>query len=171
MQQMNQPYQNTNHVNRFSYMAAERPALIGHIRGGIRNPDIIGLAAVHWLPDGLFFTAEINGLPPSEVLAFHVHEGAVCRASDDFSEAGDHLSNCGGDDIWCGRHPYHAGDLPPVMSDENGYAFMSVYIGKASVSDYSGRTVIVHNNKDDFTTQPSGASAVRIACGVLTENL
>ncbi len=167
---LTQRVNNVNHVHQFSYMASERPALVGHIRGGVRNPDITGLVTVYWLPDGLYFTTEINGLPPSEVLGFHVHEGTVCSAENGFADAGEHLSECG-DNIWCGKHPYHSGDLPPIMSDENGYANMSVYLGKANVADYSGRTVIVHNNKDDFTTQPSGGSMLRIACGILTENL
>lgn len=159
------------HIHDYSYMEYERPALLGAISGGIGHESINGTAAVFWLPDAVYFEAQLYGLPPSEVFGFHIHDGVVCGpAEDGFSAAGSHLSLCP-EDAWCGRHPYHAGDLPPIFSDREGTAIMGVYLDRAVVADISGRTIVVHSGKDDFKSQPAGNSGVRIACGILAENL
>ena len=36
-----------------------------------------------------------------------------------------------------------------------------------SINDVIGKTVIIHAKPDDFTTQPSGNSDGKIACGVI----
>lgn len=156
-------------VNRFSYIAAERPALAAQLGGSAEYPDIKGLISVFWLDEGVYLQAEINGLPRERVLGFHAHEGVICGSSP-FNEAGEHLSLCP-EGTWCSRHPYHAGDFPPIFSDSNGYAEMSVYLDKVNISDLSGKTVILHSMPDDFTSQPSGNSGVRIACGIFEEVL
>ena len=158
------------HIHKFSYVESERPALLGLLSGGFGHEDIRGTTAVFWLPDALYLEAQLEGLPASEVFGFHIHDGVICTAEDGFSDAGSHLDLCG-DGVWCGRHPYHAGDLPPIFSDENGTAVMGVYLDRARVEDISGKTIILHSRADDFTSQPAGNSGIRIACGILAENL
>ena len=46
---------------------------------------------------------------------------------------------------------------------------MSVYIQKFTPDQIVGRTVIIHEKADDFTTQPSGNSGKMIACGQIIE--
>lgn len=160
-------------VNRFAYMAAERPALSGELHGSADFPDIAGLIAAYWLNGAMYIQAEFSGLPPDRIFGLHVHEGIICGSGDDskpFSEAGNHLSLCP-EGTWCGRHPYHAGDLPPVFSDSSGCAAMEIYLNKAVTSDFSGKTVILHSMPDDFSSQPAGNSGTRIACGILAEIL
>ena len=132
------------------------------IRGGLGHETINGTA--------VYFEAQLYGLPDSEVLGLHIHDGAVCNAESGFTEAGEHLSLCP-DETWCDQHPYHAGDLPPIFSDVDGNAVMGVYLDKTLVSDISGHTLILHSKRDDFKTQPAGDAGIRIACGVLAENL
>ena len=159
------------HIHDHSYMEYERPALLGNISGATGHENINGTAAVFWLPNAVYFEVQLYGLPQSEVLGLHIHDGFVCGTPDSgFEEAGKHLSLCP-EGTWCDRHPYHAGDLPPVFSDVNGTAIMGVYLDRAVISDISGRTVVLHAGKDDFMTQPAGASGIRIACGILAENL
>lgn len=160
-------------VNRFAYMENERPALIANVKGNSVHPDIIGLINVYWLPGTFFLQADFEGLPPSRVFGFHIHDGLVCGTADGneaFMAAGSHLNNCG-EGVWCSRHPYHAGDLPPIYSDTAGTANFQVYIDRATIAELSGKPVVVHGLPDDFKTQPSGNSGVRIACGILAENL
>ena len=61
-------------------------------------------------------------------------------------------------------HPYHAGDLPPLL-ENNGTAYMSVLINKFKLKDIIGKVLIIHDMPDDFSTQPSGNSGKKIACG------
>ena len=61
-------------------------------------------------------------------------------------------------------HPYHSGDLPPLI-ENNGDCYMCVLINKFKIKDIIGKVVIIHDMPDDFTTQPSGNSGKKIACG------
>ena len=61
-------------------------------------------------------------------------------------------------------HPYHAGDMPPLFGN-NGEAFMAFMTDRFTVEEIIGKTVIIHSNPDDFTTQPGGNSGEKIACG------
>ena len=62
------------------------------------------------------------------------------------------------------QHPNHAGDLQPLLAN-HGTAFGAFYTDRFYPEDVIGRTVIVHENADDFRTQPSGNSGAMIACG------
>lgn len=42
---------------------------------------------------------------------------------------------------------------------------MNVLLDKIKINDIIGRVVIIHDMPDDFTTQPSGNSGTKIACG------
>lgn len=159
------------HIHKYSYISSERPALLGVIRGGLGHEDVNGTAAVFWLPDAVYVEVQLYGLPSSEVFGLHIHDGVVCVAAESgFAESGKHLSLCV-DGTWCDKHPYHAGDLPPVFSDEEGTAVLGVYLDRATTAQVSGHTIVLHSRRDDFGSQPAGDSGVRIACGVLTENL
>lgn len=104
-------------VNRFAYMSAEAPALRGELRGSADHPTAEGSIFAYWLDGALYLQAEILGLPPDRVFGFHIHDGIICGSPDSggasgaFAEAGPHLSLCP-EGTWCGRHPYHAGNLP-----------------------------------------------------------
>ena len=148
------------------YFASRCPAASAKIAGGPAHPDIAGRVNFFPAGNGVLVIAEVHGLPskdeacPVEVFGFHIHTGSDCTgtAEDPFSNAGAHFNpkNC--------PHPAHAGDLPPLFGND-GYAFMMVYTDRFSVPDVIGRTVIIHSNPDDFTTQPSGNSGQKIACG------
>lgn len=44
---------------------------------------------------------------------------------------------------------------------------MSVLVNKIKIKDIIDKTVIIHDMPDDFTTQPSGNSGKKNACGVI----
>ena len=92
--------------------------------------------------------------------AFHIHTGNACteNGQGEFASAGGHYNP------WDTLHPSHAGDLPPLLSN-NGSAWMAVYTGRFYPEDVIGRTVIIHEKSDDFHTQPSGDAGEMIACG------
>lgn len=55
-------------------------------------------------------------------------------------------------------------NLPPLI-ENNGYAYMSVLTNKFKIENIIGKVIIIHDPSDDFTTQPSGNSGTKIACG------
>lgn len=63
-------------------------------------------------------------------------------------------------------HPWHSGDLLPVMGNE-GYGWLSFYDKRFTVKEIIGRSVVLHIGLDDFTSQPSGNPGVVIGCGVV----
>lgn len=136
------------------------------IKGGKKYPNINGSITFKETKTGVIVTAKINGLPQSKnsckgrFFGFHIHEGNSCsgNANDEFANAKSHLNttNC--------PHPFHIGDLPPLI-ENNGYAYMSVLINKFKLKDILGKVIIIHDMPDDFTSQPSGNSGTKIACG------
>lgn len=141
------------------------------IKGSQSFPNINGMVFFYQLMDGVLLIAQVNGLPQgsgvcsANVFGFHIHEGSSCTGNteDPFANAASHYNpkNC--------PHPAHAGDLPPLFGN-HGYAFMAFITDKFSVNEVTGRTVIVHSSPDDFTTQPSGNSGAKIACGQIVYN-
>jgi Cu-Zn family superoxide dismutase len=116
-------------------------------------------------PTGVLVTSEMFNLPvnksyDSAILGFHIHEGGKCAGTSDdrFAYVGSHYNP----DNY--PHPYHAGDLLPILSND-GYSWSSFLTNRFTIDEIIGRTVIVHSNPDDFTTQPSGNSGSKIACG------
>ena len=139
-----------------------------NIKGGKKYPKINGVVTFREVKNGVLVTAKVNGLPQSSdsctgrFFGFHIHEGSSCSGtiSDEFANAKTHLNptNC--------PHPFHMGDLPPLI-ENNGYAHMTVLINQFKIKDILGKVVIIHDSPDDFTTQPSGNSGSKIACGII----
>lgn len=138
------------------------------IKGNNEFPNIKGAVYFKETSNGVLVTAKIEGLPQSKnkcvgrFFGMHIHEGSSCsgNTNDEFANVGGHFNptKC--------PHPFHVGDLPPLL-ENNGKAYMNVLIGKFNVSDIVGKAVIIHDMPDDFTTQPSGNSGRKIACGVI----
>lgn len=121
--------------------------------------------------DGVRISGRIGGLAPDTVHGFHIHETGDCSAPD-ASSAGGHF-NPGSDPHGNPADgPHHAGDIPNQRSDANGNADIDVLVpgielGTGSSTDVEGRALILHAERDDYTSQPSGNSGARIACGVI----
>lgn len=137
------------------------PSAVAYIQGGEGNQCLRGEVRFYQQPRCVLVVAYIAGLPSDSkgFCGFHIHEGNTCEG--DFSSTGGHYNP---DNT---MHPNHAGDLPPLMVRENGHAYMAVKTDRFRVGDIIGRTVVIHSDADDFTSQPSGASGKKIACGVI----
>lgn len=135
------------------------------LRGSAAHPDIRGKVSFVQQPNGVLVTARVRNLPEGGgFLGFHIHSGGYCsgNSEDYFADALTHYSPT------AALHPNHAGDMPPLPVNGTN-AYMSFVTGRFRVDEIIGRTVIVHGSSDDFTTQPSGASGEKIACGVIKE--
>jgi Cu-Zn family superoxide dismutase len=54
--------------------------------------------------------------------------------------------------------------MPPLFA-ANGHAFSAFLTDRFSINDIIGKTVVIHDSPDDFSTQPSGNSGSKLACG------
>ncbi|MGH7859417.1 MAG: superoxide dismutase family protein, partial [Candidatus Binatia bacterium] len=118
--------------------------------------------------DEIEVSGEIAGLSPGEH-GLHVHELGNCDCPD---------GECAGPHFAPGGEPHgaptaekrHVGDLGNVTAGEDGTAKVEVEDGVLAldgVKSIIGRAVVVHAGKDDLTSQPSGNSGPRVACGVV----
>jgi Cu-Zn family superoxide dismutase len=55
----------------------------------------------------------------------------------------------------------------PVLFGNNGYTFLAFFTDRFSPAQIVGRTVIIHQNPDDYRSQPAGNAGKRLACGVI----
>lgn len=148
-----------------------RPQASAVLTGSGDHPALSGVVRFYQTGAGVVVWAEFSGLPVApppcggRIFGFHIHAGGDCAGSPDdpFSAALGHYDPGG-----C-PHPYHAGDLPPLF-ESGGIALCVFLTDRFSVSEVVGRTVILHDHPDDLTTQPSGGSGKRIACGVIRKN-
>lgn len=98
---------------------------------------------------------------PSNIFAFHIHEGDSCNdPNKKFESTKGHFNPTNM------PHPLHAGDMPPLFGNDR-YAYMVFYTNRFVPEDIINKTVIIHSNRDDFTSQPSGNAGDRIGCGVI----
>ncbi len=147
------------------------PYATAQLVGDKSHPNILGTVSFYTLDSGVVVSFDFAGLPivtgkcNGKVLGLHIHDGEACigNEKDPFAGAGMHYNP--GD---C-KHPFHAGDLPPVFVN-GGYSWGAFYTERFLVTDVLGKTVILHSQPDDFTTQPSGNSGEKIACGVIRRN-
>ena len=115
-------------------------------------------------------TAQVKGLAPNSVHGFHIHEKGDCSAPDATS-AGGHYNPTGHAHGKAGMES-HVGDLPSLVADNTGTATLiwetrNLSIGDGKPTDVLGRAVILHRDRDDYTSQPAGNSGARIGCGVI----
>lgn len=142
------------------------------IKGGPLAPSIKGTVFFEDTSKGVWVRVKVSGLPkyqpakgnrqPIGPHGFHLHDTGKCAMdnAEPFMSAGGHFNPT--------KQPHgnHAGDFPVLFSN-HGLAMMSFFTDKFCVEDIIGKSVIIHENPDDYRTQPAGNSGKRLACGVV----
>lgn len=149
-------------------MQSAEPSALAQIKGDSAHSQLHGTVSFYPFGNRTLVVAEVFGLPAASgncsrpVLGFHIHAGEACSGTPEepFKDADGHFNQGGCD------HPYHAGDMPPLFAND-GYAFSAFLTDRFTIDEVIGRTVIIHADPDDFTTQPSGNAGPMIACGVI----
>ena len=160
---MEKPIYSPDRSRYFATVLQQDPTACAVISGSITYPSVTGNVRFYQIPAGTLVAAQIFGLPSSgeacgsKIFAFHIHEGTSCDDVN-FADTLGHYNPKG-----C-EHPYHAGDMPPLFAN-NGYAFSVFLTDRFSVSEVLGKTVVIHRNPDDVTSQPAGNAGEKIACG------
>lgn len=131
---------------------------------------VAGTVVFTQVAGGVEIEANVTGLTPGKH-GFHVHEHGDCSAHD-ASSAGGHFNPTkkkhGGPD----SPERHVGDFGNLVADKNGvahYKRVDTVISLTGPDSIIGKSIVVHADEDDLTTQPTGNSGARIACGVIEE--
>ncbi len=126
---------------------------------------VAGIIVLKQGKDHVHLTGEVTGLKPGKH-GFHIHMFGDLRAADGIS-AGGHYNPHG--------HPHggpdakerHEGDLGNLDANDKGVAKVDVKAGHVNLADILGRSLVVHADPDDLTSQPAGNAGPRIAIGVI----
>jgi Cu-Zn family superoxide dismutase len=142
----------------------------------------VGQLTFTTVDDGVQVTGEFMNVPAGEH-GLHVHQVGICDPTLEtpFESAGPHFNPADaphGDkpsaEETADEHVAHAGDLGNITIADDGTGTVDVTTnrftlgeGDASLSGEYGSSIVLHEKADDLTTQPSGDSGARIACGVI----
>lgn len=138
-----------------------------------RDGKEVAVANLTETPHGVLFEFGADGLPQG-THAFHVHETGDC--GDDFKAAGGHYAPDGHEHGFKVEDGYHAGDLPNIYVHADGMASAELFStrltladgeGRAPIFDDDGSAIVIHQEPDDYESQPSGSGGDRIACAVI----
>lgn len=141
------------------------PQAWAYLRGNSSYPDLKGVALFYPIQGSTLVVVAAEGLPGNGFYGLHIHEGRSCTGNmeDSFADAGTHFNP------EKKEHPEHAGDLPLLLSD-GGIAYLAFVTGRFIPKEVIGRTMIIHNMPDDYTSQPAGNAGSKIACGEIQAN-
>lgn len=109
----------------------------------------------------------LTGLSPG-LHGFHIHQHPDC--SNDGKAAGGHFNPTENPHGGPRASRHHVGDLGNIEADSQGRvdavlkADQLAFTGLHNILNHS---VVVHKNRDDLRSQPSGAAGARVACGVI----
>ena len=131
----------------------------------------VGLAEFSEVRLGVLVTLKVVNLPPGKH-GVHIHAVGKCDTPD-FTSAGPHFNPNGKQHGLKNAGGPHAGDLPNLEVGREGKGTLS-YVDPhvslepgASNSVLLGTAIVIHASPDDETTDPSGNSGARIACGAI----
>ena len=143
-------------------MNEESVYAVANIEGDISSPNLKGIAYFKPFKDGTMVEVEVSGLPGYknyELFPIHVHDGENCNISKDgsFDNVLAHYNPTGEE------HPYHAGDLPVLFSN-NGYAYFKFYTTRFKAYEVENKLIIIHEAVKNENTTIFGR---KIGCGLI----
>jgi len=126
----------------------------------------VGIVATRLDKRGVVVTLDTMGLPAG-LHGVHVHQVPKCEAPT-FESAGAHWNWTHKKHGYKNPEGHHAGDLGnlTVAADGKGQATFVVAAKDWDPKAVGGWSLVIHSAADDESTDPSGNSGERIACGV-----
>lgn len=133
----------------------------------------VGSAMLMRRAEGIVLDLELSGLGEG-THALHLHQVGACEGPG-FDSAEGHLNPFGKSHGHLSSDGKHLGDLPNVEIPASGTLESSIEITASDadilpyVFDEDGTAIVLHQDADDYRTDPAGAAGPRIACGVIEE--
>lgn len=178
------PAQNSDEPVREEAEPLPTPAEMPGPNGGVypsmmrMSGDIIGaegttIGALNLLdgPKGVLLevTIEPGGLTPGWH-GLHLHQVGDCSDVGVFKLSGGHMGMIAGGHGLLNPIGPESGDVPNIwVADDGsaGYEAFSPLFSAADIADEDGTALIIHENRDDHSTQPIGGAGARVACAVI----
>ncbi len=136
------------------------------------NSTEIGTVTLTESPTGVLFQLTSMNMPEGSH-SFHIHETAACTPSEEFKTAGGHLNPDNRQHGFLAEGGPHAGDLPNIQVNAEGHVVAEAFNsrvtltgakGRINLMDEDGSSIMIHQNPDDYLSQPTGGGGARIAC-------
>jgi Cu-Zn family superoxide dismutase len=109
---------------------------------------------------------------PAGAHGFHIHDVGKCEPP--FKSAGDHFAPQQHGHGFLSEKGGHAGDLPNIHVPKSGELMVEFFVpnvrlrsGKNALLDKDGSALVIHAQKDDYRSDPSGHAGDRLACGAI----
>ena len=128
---------------------------------------------------GVRVVANLTGLSEG-AHGFHVHENGDCGAADTNNDGTPEPGGAAGGHYAPNGNPHgaptdslsehHIGDMGNIMADASGAAQLDTTFSFLSLSGPQaivGKALVVHQGRDDLTSQPSGDAGARVGCGII----
>ena len=118
--------------------------------------------------DSVYLEAHVFGLDPG-TKAIHIHEYGDCSSNDGLSTGGHWNPTNTKHGKWDDPTGFHLGAIGNFKVDSIGHGMLKFgtdlwCLGCGEKNDILNKAVIIHNGQDDYISQPSGASGMRIGC-------
>lgn len=123
--------------------------------------------------DGVTIDVFAEGLPPGKK-GIHIHEIGECTPPD-FKSAGAHLNPFHKEHGFENPKGYHLGDLPNIEIATDGTVNVSLTLSEITLKrdaentilGKQGSAIVIHEQADDYKTDPAGNAGERIACAAV----
>ena len=134
---------------------------------------VVGQATLTEAAHGVLIQVRLTDVPEG-THAFHIH--AVGKCEPPFTTAGGHFNPATKQHGIENPAGMHGGDLPNIdVPSGRRLAFdvfnrdVTLKAGPNSLFDADGSSIVIHQGKDDYKSDPAGNAGARIACGVVTK--
>jgi Cu-Zn family superoxide dismutase len=151
-------------------MQAGNPQATAELKNA--KAEAVGTASLWEDASGVRLAIQVRGIPAGRH-GIHIHAVGRCDPPD-FTTSGGHFNPGGKKHGLKSPAGPHVGDLPnlEVGADgtgrlEHATRLLTLGTGPTSLFDADGSAIVIHANPDDETTDPTGNSGRRIACGVI----